>query len=159
MSTDASLRILFVCMGNICRSPAAEAVMQSKVAEAGLSHWIECDSAGTIDYHTGQLSDQRMRAAASKRGYELTSRARQVQVSDLTDFDHILTMDAQNYQEVLKLDPQGRHREKIRAFCDYVPQQDVMEVPDPYYGGQQGFDDVLDLLEAGCDQFLSELTR
>jgi len=101
---QAKIRILFVCMGNICRSPAAEAVMQAKIEDAGMSHLIECDSAGTINYHSGQPADQRMRNAASGRGYHMTSRARKIREVDLKTFDHILTMDEDNYNEVIELD-------------------------------------------------------
>jgi len=156
---QAKIRILFVCMGNICRSPAAEAVMQSKVEEAGLSHLIECDSAGTINYHSGQPADQRMRNAASGRGYHMTSRARKIREVDLKTFDHILTMDEDNYNEVIELDIDARYREKIRPFCSYVKAFDVTDIPDPYYGGLDGFDHVLDLLEDGCGNLLENLTR
>lgn len=144
-------------MGNICRSPAAEAVMQDKVRSMGLEDRIECDSAGTIDFHTGQPSDKRMRQAAAKRGYDMTSRARQVTSSDLEKFDHILTMDDDNYAEVMNLDPQGPFNQKVRPFCNYVSAFEESEVPDPYYGGLDGFDHVLDMLEDGCDQLLKEL--
>ncbi|MBT5927158.1 MAG: low molecular weight phosphotyrosine protein phosphatase [Verrucomicrobia bacterium] len=152
-----TVKILFVCMGNICRSPAAEAVMQAKVESLGLDHLIECDSAGTIDFHTGQPSDKRMRQAASKRGYDMTSRARQIEVSDLEHFDHILTMDDANYADVMSIAPKGPNNEKVRPFCDYVSAFDEPEVPDPYYGGLAGFDHVLDMLEDGCDHLLKGL--
>ncbi len=144
-------------MGNICRSPAAEAVMQHKVRSSGLEHLIECDSAGTIDFHTGQPSDKRMRQAASKRGYDMTSRARQITSADLGNFDHILTMDDANYSEVMNLDSHGSNNDKVRPFCDYVSAFEESEVPDPYCGGLAGFDHVLDMLEDGCDRLLKEL--
>ncbi|MDA7505829.1 low molecular weight phosphotyrosine protein phosphatase [Verrucomicrobia bacterium] len=151
------VKILFVCMGNICRSPAAEAVMQSKLRTMGSEHLIACDSAGTIDFHTGQPSDMRMRQSAAKRGYDMTSRARQITPSDLKHFDHILTMDDANYNEVMKIDPQGPFNQKVRPFCNYVSAFEESEVPDPYYGGLAGFDHVLNMLENGCDQLLKEL--
>ncbi|MGB0420563.1 MAG: low molecular weight protein-tyrosine-phosphatase [Limisphaerales bacterium] len=147
-------RILFVCMGNICRSPAAEGVFQSMIADAGVEGELTCDSAGTIDYHRGQPADARMRTAALKRGYELQSKARQVTPEDLETFDLVLTMDEDNRRDVLTLDPEGKWSEKIRSFCDFVPSPESHEVPDPYYGGNDGFDRVLDLLEQGCRQLL-----
>lgn len=145
-------------MGNICRSPAAEAVMLDKIRSMGLDHQFKCDSAGTIDFHSGQPSDKRMRRAAAKRGYDMTGRARQITASDLEHYDHILTMDDANYAEVMKLDPQGSFNKKVCPFCNYVSAFEESQVPDPYYGGLAGFDHVLDMLEDGCDQLLQELT-
>ncbi len=144
------VRILFVCMGNICRSPAGEGVLSSQVKQAGWSDRVEIDSAGTIGMHHGEPADVRMRAAASKRGYDLTSRARQVTAVDLDHFDLILTMDENNRHGVLALAKTAEQRARVQRFCDFCMSYQKTEVPDPYYGGEQGFEDVLDLLEDGC---------
>lgn len=144
------LRILFVCMGNICRSPAGEGVLAKLVVEAELTAYIEIDSAGTIGMHQGNRADSRMRAAATKRGYDLTSRARQVTAHDLDDFDLILTMDEDNHRGVLNLASTDAQRDRVRLFCTFCQNHSESEVPDPYYGGPQGFEKVLDLLEDGC---------
>ncbi len=144
------VRVLFVCMGNICRSPAGEGVFTKMVVEAGLGDCIEVDSAGTIGMHAGHPADSRMRAAAAQRGYDLTSRARKVVVEDLDQFDLILTMDEDNRRNVLNLASTEVQRARVRPFCSFCEDHDETEVPDPYYGGPQGFDHVLDLLEDGC---------
>lgn len=152
-------RILFVCLGNICRSPAAEGVMQFMVEEAGLSAEIRIDSAGTEGWHHGKLPDARMREAAKNRGYMLQSRARQVRREDLETFDLILAMDADNLRNLRALDPAGRHRGKIRAFCEFCTTHTEQEVPDPYYGGPEGFEKVLDMLEDGCTNMLRQIRK
>ncbi len=144
------VRILFVCMGNICRSPAGEGVLAQLVAEAGLSEQIAIDSAGTIGMHAGERADSRMRHAAAHRGYDLTSLARQVTAADLDAFDLILTMDEDNLRNVLRLATTDAQRTRIRPFCEFCSDHADQEVPDPYYGGPQGFQYVLDLLEDGC---------
>ncbi|TLD68999.1 low molecular weight phosphotyrosine protein phosphatase [Phragmitibacter flavus] len=153
--TKSNTSILFVCMGNICRSPAAEGVMLHQLEKASLSDQVRIDSAGTFGFHAGNLPDKRMRAAASHRGITLESRAREIQPADLESFDLILVMDRDNLANVRALDPTQIHQEKIRLFCDYCTEHDQKEVPDPYYGGPDGFELVLDLLEDGC----TELTR
>ncbi len=137
-------------MGNICRSPAGEGVLTKLVAEAGLTDRITIDSAGTIGMHTGNRADARMRRAASARGYDLTSRARQVKSADLDAFDLVLAMDEDNRRDLLALARNPEQRAHIRAFCSFCTQNADTEVPDPYYGGPQGFEHVLDLLEDGC---------
>lgn len=149
MSTPP-VRILFVCMGNICRSPAGEGVLAKMVVDAGLSDRIKIDSAGTLGMHAGNPPDSRMRAAATARGYDLTSRARQVIATDLDDFDLILVMDRDNERNVLKLAKTDEQRERVRLFCTFCEKHLEREVPDPYYGESQGFEYVLDLLEDGC---------
>ncbi|MCB1055622.1 MAG: low molecular weight phosphotyrosine protein phosphatase [Acidobacteria bacterium] len=149
------IRVLFVCMGNICRSPAAEGVFRHLVAEAGADDAWEIDSAGTIGYHSGELADARMRAAASRRGYELTSRARRVQPDDFERFDRILAMDRENLDELEAMAPADSHA-RIELFGRWVQRDAPPEVPDPYYGGAQGFEHVLDLLEVGCRKLLAE---
>lgn len=148
--------ILFVCMGNICRSPSGENVMQKLLDEAGLSQTVRCDSAGTIGYHIGNPPDPRMSAAGRKRGLPMTGSARQVKASDLDTFDLVLAMDDENFADLERLStPKNRH--KIKRFCDYCIQYSDTKVPDPYYGGPQGFEHVLDLLEDGCAQILKQI--
>ena len=149
-----SYRVLFVCMGNICRSPAAECVFRQVVEEEGLSEQIECDSAGTIDFHQGSMPDARIRQTGSERGYQIVGNARQVGIPDLEPFDLILVMDHENFEYVRRLDQGGLYGGKIRYFCDFVEDAGVEEVPDPYYGGQDGFEQVFDLLEAGSEQLI-----
>lgn len=153
----ADYRILFVCMGNICRSPAAEGVMKYRLAQEGLEGSVEVDSAGTISFHSGERADTRMRRAAQKRGVTLESRARPIAAEDLERFDLIVTMDQDNYRNVCALDEEGRYRDKIKPFVDYCTEHDDREVPDPYYGGEQGFEHVLDLLEDGCSGLLESI--
>lgn len=150
--------ILFVCMGNICRSPAGENVMRALLAEAGLDEMVRCDSAGTIGYHTGHAPDNRMTAAGRKRGLAMTGKARKVTADDIDDFDLILVMDNANHAELMELvTPSNRH--KVKRFCDYCIEHPDTEVPDPYYGGDQGFEHVLDLLQDGCAQILKEVQK
>ena len=145
-----SYKILFVCMGNICRSPAAEAVMKQFVKNEGLDMQIECDSAGTISYHTGNSPDHRMHIAAQNRNITTGGQARQINIKDYEEFDLILTMDNDNYKNVLSMAPAARYTAEIKKFCDFLIGSPATEVPDPYYGGVEGFEEVLDLLEDGC---------
>ncbi|MCB1231416.1 MAG: low molecular weight phosphotyrosine protein phosphatase [Verrucomicrobiae bacterium] len=145
------LRLLFVCMGNICRSPAAENVMRHLLEQQGLSHAFELDSAGTIRYHAGNPPDARMTEAARARGIAMTGRARQVKGSDLEKFDWVLVMDRDNLSDVqIMASHHGTGDAKVAMFCDFCDENDEDEVPDPYYGGPEGFEKVLDLLEDGC---------
>lgn len=143
-------RLLFVCLGNICRSPAAEGVMRALVEREGLTGNVTIRSAGTGGWHAGKLPDQRMRNAAQNRGYDLQSRARQVTEEDLHQHQLVLVMDQQNLREIRTYDRAGQHESKIRLFCEFCTDHDTHEVPDPYYGGAHGFEHVLDLLEDGC---------
>jgi low molecular weight protein-tyrosine phosphatase len=142
-------RVLFVCMGNICRSPTAEAVMRSLVAERGLDGDVQVDSAGTTGYHAGDRPDSRAVAAAARRGVAVSGRARQVTPADFAQFDLLVAMDEENRRDLLRLAPPGT-RHKVRRLAD-------VDVPDPYYGGPRGFEDVLDVVEAGCSALLDEL--
>lgn len=151
------MRLLFVCMGNICRSPAAEGVMKHQLAAAGALGKAEVDSAGTINLHAGNPPDSRMTAAAANRGIELVHRARQVTAKDLADFDLVLVMDEDNLRDVRRLDREGKYADKIKLFCDYTTRHSQTEVPDPYYGGPDGFELVLDLLEDGCANLVKEV--
>ena len=152
-------RVLFVCMGNICRSPAAEGVFLHLLAEAGLEDCFTVDSAGTGGWHVGHRADRRMIAAAERRGIHLPSRARQIEAADLQRFDHILTMDADNLAAVQRLERQAPGRARITPLIDHCRQLRSHEVPDPYYGGEDGFERVLDLLEDACAGLLEDLLQ
>lgn len=148
-------RILFVCLGNICRSPAAEGIMRRLVDENGLSGEITVDSAGTYGGHAGDLPDSRMRRVASRRGYELTHRARRIRESDFEEFDMIVVMDDMNYESVHRLAPSRQLAGKIFRMVEFCPSfPDRSYVPDPYYEGHEGFELVLDMLEEGCRNIL-----
>lgn len=149
--------ILLVCMGNICRSPTAEGVLLDKIQSAGLAQRIRTDSAGTHDYHIGKAPDRRAQEAARKRGYDLSSlRARQVSLQDFETFDLVLAMDRDNYQNLVRICPEHL-RHKLRMFLSFSPRFTDQEVPDPYYGGSQGFDLVLDMVEDAAAGLLVEL--
>jgi protein-tyrosine phosphatase len=150
-------KLLFVCLGNICRSPAAENIMNHLAAKSELADSIECDSAGTANYHTGNPPDRRIQAAATNRNIPMTGSARQFTAADFTAFDLILAMDRQNYHNILALDPQGHYRDKVKMMCDFATHHPDKEVPDPYYGGADGFDYVIDLLTDACGGLLAEL--
>lgn len=154
----ARTHVLFVCMGNICRSPAAEIIFRKLVDEAGLSHSMEIDSAGTIGYHAGSGPDRRMAATLRSRGYTITGEARRIRASDLSSFDYILTMDEANLDEVTRLDPSGTLHHKIIPMVRFARSHNDSHVPDPYYGGNEGFEHVADLLEDACAGFLRFLT-
>lgn len=151
------IRVLFVCMGNICRSPAAEGIFRTYVDDAGLSPEIVCDSAGTIDYHTGRRPDSRMLVAASKRGFRLTSRARQFRLRDFDDHDLIVLMDEYNHEAVLRMARNPDDRKRVVLMGDFHPDRDVVDIPDPYEGGRAGFELVLDLLEVACRRLLDQI--
>ncbi len=144
------IKLLFVCLGNICRSPSAENLMRHLIEKEGLSEQFELDSAGTCNYHIGSIPDSRMRVAAKKRGIELKGKARQIEEIDLEYYDLILAMDKSNYQDILALDRQGKYHHKIKLMCDFATEYTDSEVPDPYYGGELGFDYVIDLLLDSC---------
>ncbi len=151
------MRILFVCLGNICRSPTAEAVMRGIAAGEASDLALTVDSAGTANYHPGSPPDRRSQAAARKRDYDLSRlRARQVCAEDFAHFDLILAMDGRNLADLLAIAPAAAHQ-KIQLFLDYAPEQPQREVPDPYYGGPNGFEDVLDLIEAASRGLLGWL--
>ncbi len=151
-------RVLFVCMGNICRSPTAEGVFRKVVHDAGLSDVIEIDSAGTHAYHVGEPPDRRARAAAGNRGYSLDDlRARRVTDDDFTRFDLVIAMDDDNVDN-LRAKADTEHHDRIRLFLEYSAGPET-EVPDPYYGGATGFERVLDLVEDASKGLLKELQR
>lgn len=152
-------QLLFVCLGNICRSPSAENIMRYLIAEAGLSDRILCDSAGTSSYHIGSSPDRRMQAAASQRGITLKGSARQLTSDDFETFDLILAMDEDNYRNILALDRDNRYGEKVQLMCDYAQHYRDREVPDPYYGGPDGFNYVIDLLMDACQGLLTHIQQ
>lgn len=149
--------VLFVCLGNICRSPAAEGCFLRLIAREGLLDSFTVDSAGTGDWHVGKPADQRMRDAAARRGIVLPSRARQIRPSDLDTFDHILTMDPDNEAAVRQLARGLRARATIQPMVRFCRRSQPPEVPDPYYGGPEGFEHVLDLLEDASEGLLESL--
>ncbi len=153
------LNILFVCMGNICRSPAAEAIMKKIVKKEELSDKINCDSAGTIGYHEGEKADERMIRYAANRGINITSISRKIRPDDMIKFDYIVAMDDDNLKNIINMDPNGKFRKKIFKMTQFSSDKRVREVPDPYYGGSQGFENVLNILEDSCKNFLSFIKK
>ena len=154
----AKKKILFVCLGNICRSPAAEAVMTRLLKNNNLVDSVEVDSAGTIDYHEGEPADARMRVYAEKRGYNLNSIARKFNPdTDFEKFDYIITMDNNNFEEIKDLDLDNKFTNKIFKMTDFLNNYDEAEIPDPYYGGKEGFENVLDILEDAAAGLLEKL--
>jgi protein-tyrosine phosphatase len=149
------VRILFVCLGNICRSPTAEAVMRGLVAEAGLEGEIEVESAGTGDWHIGYPPDDRSVAAAAERGVELTGEARQVARGDFDGFDLLIAMDRQNERDLLRMARSEEDRQKVRLLRSYADGD--LDVPDPYYGGEDGFAEVVEIVERSCRALLEEI--
>ncbi len=150
-------RLLFVCLGNICRSPSAENIMNHLLEQRGLVDQVSCDSAGTSSYHIGSPPDSRMAMAAKKRGIRLTGRARQFTSEDFERFDLILAMDDSNYHNILSRDTADRYGSRVKRMCDFCTTHRDREVPDPYYGGSDGFDYVIDLLLDACSGLLDEL--
>jgi protein-tyrosine phosphatase len=152
-------RVLFVCMGNICRSPTAEGVMRSAVVQAGLAERIEVDSAGTHDYHVGEAPDRRAAKAAARRGYDISGlRGRQVGDEDFIRFDLILAMDRDNLAVLMRSCP-AEMQHKLQLLLSYAERFDEDEVPDPYYGGDAGFERVLDLVEDAAQGLIAALRR
>ena len=153
------MRILFVCMGNICRSPTAEGMFRFVLSQRAPQIELELDSAGTHDYHVGEAPDRRAVQAALRRGIDITHlRARRVVLDDFDRFDLILAMDDENLGE-LRRRAKDVHRDRIRLVMDYAPQAARRAVPDPYYGGEQGFEEVLDLLEEAAHGLIDELLQ
>ena len=152
-------KILFVCLGNICRSPAAEGIFKKKIKDRELENLFVVDSAGTGGWHVGNLADRRMREAALSRGIELTSRSRKIDHNDLYEFDHILVMDKDNLNAVKSLIKDNTYpiNYKIKLILSYSKKSQLDEVPDPYYGGQNGFENVLDLLDDAIDELIDSL--
>jgi protein-tyrosine phosphatase len=154
------MRLLFVCLGNICRSPTAEGVMRSLVDEAGLGDRVELDSAGTGAWHVGSPPDARASAAAETRGVHLDGHARQIRRTDFEDFDLLLAMDTSNMRELRQLAPGPQERKKVRLLRDFDPASahtEDRDVPDPFYGGDGGFDKVFEMVHAACEGLLREI--
>lgn len=153
-------KILFVCLGNICRSPAADGIFSGMIESKGCSGTLACDSCGTGDWHIGDLPDPRMRAAGRRRGYCFTHRARQLCRADYENFDLILAMDAQNRSDILARAPEGFDAAKVKLFTEFCSGKfaSLSGVPDPYWSGDDGFDHVLDILENGCANLFSAQT-
>ena len=151
------LRVLMVCLGNICRSPTAEAMLRKKVREAGLDERIEVDSAGTADYHVDSPPDRRAIAHGERRGLEMQQlRGRQVERADFDRFDFVLAMDEDNLMNLRRLRPHGSHA-KVALLLSFATEAGTREVPDPYYGGTEGFETVLDLVELAADGFIASV--
>ena len=151
------IKLLFVCMGNICRSPTAEGVFTHFATQQNLLERFEIDSAGTHAYHIGEQPDHRSQLAAEERGIKLSHlRARKVIYGDFEDYDYLLVMDDDNYKTMIGACP-SQYQEKIKYFLDYAPELGFRQVPDPYYGGGSGFDNVLDMIETASTGFLAHL--
>ncbi|HEX2127775.1 MAG TPA: low molecular weight protein-tyrosine-phosphatase [Solirubrobacterales bacterium] len=150
------MRILFVCLGNICRSPTAEGVMKQLVADAGLQSEIEVESAGTGGWHVGHPPDERATGAAAARGIELLGEARRVIRRDFDDFDLLIAMDRSNRDALLALAPDAEARRKVFLLREFG-EGAARDVPDPYYGGEEGFEHVLDIVERSCEALLEEV--
>lgn len=151
------VKVLFVCLGNICRSPTADGVFRKLVTDQQLHDLVQVDSAGTGNWHVGKAPDRRSQAAAARRGYDLSGlRARQVNSSDFDEFDYILPMDDANFCDLQRMAPL-HHQSKIRLFLEHAPQLGLKAVPDPYYEGEEGFEYVLDLVEAASTGLLSHI--
>ncbi len=150
-------KILFICLGNICRSPMAEAVMRKLVKERGLEKEYEIDSAGLIRYHEGEGADPRMKFHAQRHGYLLTHISRPVKETDFDQFDLIVSMDDSNWDKLHRLAPSIEAETKIVRMTDYCQTHVIDHVPDPYYGGEQGFENVIEILEDACEGLLNTL--
>lgn len=152
-------RVLFVCMGNICRSPTAEGVFSALIKKQKVADQFILDSAGTHAYHLGEEPDYRAQKAAEKRGVQLSHiRARKVVFGDFEDFDYLLAMDNDNYETLMRACPE-QYKKKVKYFLEYAPHLDTLEVPDPYYGEKYGFETVLDMVEDASRGFIDSLKK
>lgn len=149
------MKVLMVCLGNICRSPMAQGVLEKKASESGIDIFV--DSAGTANYHEGEAPDQRAINKAAENGIDISYyRGRQFQIEDFEEFDHIFTMDAENHKNILALTEDSAKQEKVRMILNLTSPNSNMSVPDPYFGGEEGFENVYQLLDAACEVFLKE---
>lgn len=152
------IKVLFVCLGNICRSPLAEAIFNHKIQAMGLSRKFKSDSAGTSDYHIGELPDDRSIQCAKRKGLAISHRGRQVNRTDFRDFDYIIAMDESNLRNLQALKKQYNFSDKeIYLMRDFVPGSEGLSVPDPYYGGEEGFDEIFQILDESIDNFLAKI--
>ena len=153
------MKILFVCLGNICRSPAADAVFHKMVADRGLSNMFEIDSAGTYGGHAGDLPSNEMQIAGSSRGYRVNHRSRQFRKEDFNHFDMIVVMDDKNYEDICRKAPDRDALGKVSRMASYCRRFDVDHVPDPYYQGMKTYEHVLDIIEDACEGLLANITE
>lgn len=159
IETDKKTSVLFICLGNICRSPAAEGIMKHLVKKRGLDNMIEVDSAGIGAWHVGEKPDRRMRIHGADHGYDFSSRARQIKHEDLELFDYIIVMDNENYHDVMALTRTKEEREKVSMITDFCHHHGHNAVPDPYYGSGREFELVIELLEDACDGLLKHIIK
>ncbi len=159
MNPPTPTKVLFVCMGNICRSPAAEIIFDQLVRDHGKSSEFVIDSAGTLGFHSGKAPDHRMQASLVRRGYRVFGTSRKIHAHDLANFDHILVMDSHNEWEVCQLDENGEHRHKIRRLTSHCREHQIDHVPDPYSGSKRDFEDCVDLIEDACRGLFTDLTK
>lgn len=153
------VKVLFVCLGNICRSPLSAAIFKHKIKNNGMTSWVEVDSCGTSNYHIGDTADPRTLANASRNGISINHCVRKLSNDDLENFDFIFAMDKSNYQNILKLSNGGNFDHKIRMLRDFDPESKGGEVPDPYHGGEKGFQEVFEILDRATTNFIAFLEK
>jgi protein-tyrosine phosphatase len=153
------VRVLFVCLGNICRSPLGAAILKKKLKDQGMDSWVEVESCGTSNYHIGDNADARTIANASKHGVPIDHCVRQLTPADLENFDFIFAMDKSNYQNIIRLTDNQALRDKIKMMREYDPYGKGGEVPDPYHGGEKDFQEVFDILDRSTDNFMKYLKK